>query len=159
MPRAIDPDTLGFVINDLARLMRATFEEEIEAAAIHITPSEARVLAHMSRCDALQQTRLACLLGLSPMSLSTFIDKLEALGLVERAPDPEDRRAKLVSLTDAATPVLAEIAQAGVRARSRATRGLDAATLDQFRKTARQIRDTLDADRRARAGTDRKHST
>ncbi|WP_146588367.1 MarR family winged helix-turn-helix transcriptional regulator [Puniceibacterium confluentis] len=156
MPRNIDPDTLGFLLNDLARLMRSTFEHEIEAAAIPVTPSEARVLAHMSRCGAVQQTQLACILGVAPMSLSAFIDRLEAGGLVARRPDPSDRRAKLVTLTPAAEPVLDQIAQAGARARACATSGIDAAELDRFRKTACRIRDSLDLARAGRAARSRK---
>ncbi len=156
MPRTIDPDSLGFLLNDLARLMRSAFEQEIEAGAIPVTPAEARVLAHMSRCGAVQQTRLACSLGVAPMSLSIFIDRLEAAGLVERAPDPADRRAKLVSLTSAAGPVLTEIAQAGKRARTLATEGIDGADLEIFGRTARRIRDTLDTARRSRDASDRK---
>jgi DNA-binding MarR family transcriptional regulator len=90
------------------------------------------------------------------MSLSVFIDRLESAGLVERAPDPADRRAKLVSLTAAAGPVLTEIAQAGRRARRRATDGISEAELETFGKTARRIRDTLDMARRSRDASDRK---
>ncbi len=159
MAHSIDPDSLGFLLNDLARLMRSTFEAEIEAAAIPVTPAEARVLAHMSRGGALQQTRLACLLGVAPMSLSIFIDRLEAAGLVERTPDPADRRAKLVSLTPAADPVLTQIALAGRRARVLATDGIDAAALDRFSETARRIRDTLDTARRSRDANIRKQTS
>ena len=157
MPRPIDPDSLGFLINDLARLMRTAFEREIEAASIPVTPAEARVLAHMSRKGPLQQARLACLLGVAPMSLSTFIDRLEAAGLVERTADPADRRAKLVDLTDAAGPVLERIAEAGRRARATATQGVDAPALEAFLQTARHLRDTLAAARAEAATTGRTH--
>lgn len=156
MPRTIDPDSLGFLLHDLARLMRSAFEHEIAAGSVPVTPAEARVLAHMARCGPLRQTRLACLLGVAPMSLSTFLDRLEAAGLVERSPDPDDRRAKQVSLTRAAVPVLTEIAEAGLRARQKATAGIDEQTFAQFSRTARQIRDTLDSARTARIASDRK---
>ncbi|SNR32631.1 MarR family winged helix-turn-helix transcriptional regulator [Puniceibacterium sediminis] len=156
MSRTIDPDSLGFLLNDLARLMRAAFEHEIAAGAVPVTPSEARVLANMYRSGPMQQKRLACLLGVAPMSLSTFLDRLEAAGLVVRSPDPDDRRAKLVSLTPAAGPVLTEIAEAGLRARQIATKDIDEPTLEQFRATAHQIRDTLDTARTARIASDRK---
>jgi DNA-binding MarR family transcriptional regulator len=37
---------------------------------------------------------------LSPTAMSRFVDRVEAAGCVRRAPDPEDRRALQVTLTD-----------------------------------------------------------
>ena len=44
---------------------------------------------------------LAALLGMDPPNLTTVVDDLERMGLVERRPHPTDRRAKLVVATDA----------------------------------------------------------
>jgi DNA-binding MarR family transcriptional regulator len=44
---------------------------------------------------------LAADLGLSPHSITDIVDGLERLGMAERRPDPTDRRAKLVAITDA----------------------------------------------------------
>jgi DNA-binding MarR family transcriptional regulator len=44
---------------------------------------------------------LATDLGLSPHSITDIVDGLERLGMAERRPDPTDRRAKLVAITDA----------------------------------------------------------
>ena len=50
-------------------------------------------------------------MGVEPMTMSGYIDKLEALGLVERLPDPTDRRARNVVLKPKAEPMLTEIRQ------------------------------------------------
>jgi MarR family transcriptional regulator for hemolysin len=44
---------------------------------------------------------LATDLGLSPHTITDIVDGLERAGMAERRPDPTDRRAKLVAITDA----------------------------------------------------------
>ncbi|AXI44763.1 MarR family transcriptional regulator [Sulfitobacter sp. SK012] len=144
---AINPDSLGFLINDLARLMRCALEREIESAAIPVTTAEARVLAHMARCGDIRQHQLAERLGMAPMSLTGFLDRLERAGLVARGCDPKDRRAKIVSLTDTAPSLLAKIAQAGARASDTALSGLDMQQSDVFMELAKAICTNLDTAR------------
>jgi DNA-binding MarR family transcriptional regulator len=48
----------------------------------------------------LRQSVLAVGFGLSPHSITDIVDGLERLGMAERRPDPTDRRAKLVAITD-----------------------------------------------------------
>lgn len=148
-PSVIDPDSLGFLISDMARLMRATFEREIEKARVPITTSEARVLVHMARCGATRQNVLADNLGLAPMSVTGFLDSLEKAGLVVRTADPADRRAKIVTLTDAAQELLDRIAIAGQQVRKLAQAGLTDDQVDAFKSAALAIRANLATERTA----------
>ncbi len=59
--------------------------------------------------DGVSQAHLAELAGVEPPTLVRVIDQLEAQGLVERRVSPTDRRVNLLSLTDAALPLVAEI--------------------------------------------------
>ena len=45
-------------------------------------------------------TELASLAGMTKQSIGEMVDDLVDLGYVERIPDPEDRRAKLICLTE-----------------------------------------------------------
>lgn len=54
-------------------------------------------------------SHLAAHLGIAPRSATEVADALEAAGLVERSPDPTDRRAVLLSLTDAGRHAVAEV--------------------------------------------------
>ncbi len=56
------------------------------------------------------------------MSVTTVLDRLEKAGLIRRDCDPHDRRAKLVSVTDNAAPLLAQLRGIGDEVRS-ITRG------------------------------------
>ncbi|MCR9125307.1 MAG: MarR family transcriptional regulator [Rhodobacteraceae bacterium] len=154
MSREIDPNSLGFLVTDVARLWRGVMEREIEADALPVTAAEARVLAHIARAGAVRQKRLAASLGVAPMSLTGFLDRMEAAGLIARDADPDDRRAKIVTLTDAADPVLDRIVAIGARMRVAATRGLCDDDLETFRKVALGLRRNLDATRCAATGTE-----
>lgn len=150
MDPTIDPKGLAFVIHDLARLMRGEFEQRIAREAIPVTPAEARVLAHVARCDAARQNVLAERLGIAPMTLTGFLDRLEAQGFVTRSGDPADRRAKLVSLTPGAAPILAAIARAGAETRAVAREGVGEADWLTFQEVARRAAANLSRRRDAR---------
>ncbi|MBB3995450.1 DNA-binding MarR family transcriptional regulator [Sulfitobacter undariae] len=155
MRTPIDPDSIGFLINDLARQSRAIFEHEIEAANLTVTAAEARVLAHMARTGATRQHLLADSLGMTPMSVTGFLDRLEKSELVERTPDPKDRRAKIVTLTERASDILIQISQAGRKTEQTISEGLCPKEWDVFYRTALQLRrniaDTLVTDQKDEA--------
>ncbi len=143
----IDPDSVNFVLTDLARLFRGEFERRVAEARLGVTPAEARVLAHVAREAPIRQHVLAERLGVAQMSLTGFLDRLEAAGLVERLCDPEDRRAKLVRPTPAAGPVLEGVATIGAAIRATARGAMSDAEWNAFRATATKVRDTLAATR------------
>lgn len=147
MSSDIDPDHIGFLVSDIARNFRAAFEREITESSIGVTTSEARVLGQVARCGALRQAVLAERMGLAPMSLSVFLDRLECAGLVVRDTDPQDRRAKIVRLSPTARPILDQIAQIGARIKERALTGIAPEDQARFSDIARAIRCNLDTGR------------
>lgn len=130
MPLKTDPDSLGFLLNEASRLMRAGFERRIAGAGLQITPGEARALIYVAANEGARQSVIAERMGVEPMTVCGYIDRLERCGLVSRRPDPADRRAKNIRTTDAAdvtisairaeARVILEQAQAGLDAESRA---------------------------------------
>jgi len=143
MNTMINPDNMGFLLNDIARQSRAIFEREIDAAHLTVTAAEARVLAHMTRAGATRQHLLAESLGMTPMGLTGFLDRLEAAGLVRRDGDPDDRRAKIVTLTAGASDILSRIAQAGARAEFIMSQQLSPEDWSAFRDIAKRLRSSL----------------
>ena len=71
------------------------------------------VLARLARSPASTQLELARQIGYDKTRLIKILDELGDVGLIERLPDPEDRRARVVRLTDTGrelvTTVRAEI--------------------------------------------------
>lgn len=89
----------------------------------------------------MRQSALAERMGVEAMTLSGYLDRLEARGLVHRTVDPADRRAKLVHLTEAAREVLARIREIGPRARMHVEAAMTPAeweTLQTLLKRARK---------------------
>lgn len=143
MPNRYDSDTIGFLITDVARLLRTEFDRRTGDAGMGLTPGEARALAAVARAGVLRQSALAERMGIEPMTLSTYLDRLEDRGLVSRSVDPSDRRAKLVSITEDAYPVLAEITRVGDALRADIGGQLTGAQLEELRLMLRQIRSNL----------------
>lgn len=132
MTENTDPDDVAFLIVDTARLLRAEFERQVSEAGLSVTPGEARLLVHLSRCGPIQQHELASRLGISRMSLTNYVDRLEGDGLAIRKDDPSDRRAKIVEVTQAAKSVLDDIARIGRSVRSVARGSINETQWRQF---------------------------
>jgi MarR family transcriptional regulator for hemolysin len=109
MIHEIPSRTLGFVLNDVARLLRKRFEQRARAAALGLTRAQAAVLAYLARQEGINQAALAQILDLEPITLARLLDRLQAASLIERRADPKDRRAHLLYLTEAAYPLLDRI--------------------------------------------------
>ncbi|MEV5309320.1 MarR family transcriptional regulator [Streptomyces sp. NPDC052610] len=95
------PDDLTLEVVDLIGSVVARYHEEFEeAAAGHaLTGAQAKLLSLLS-LDPLPMRKLAHKLRCEPSNVTGIVDRLEARGLVERRPDPADRRVKVAAATD-----------------------------------------------------------
>ena len=134
-------DSIGFLISDVARLLRRRFDER--ARAIGITRAQWRVLVVLSRNEGANQGALADLLEVEPITLCRMIDRLADAGHVERRRDPADRRAWNIYLTDRSRPLIEQLRGLAEEVVGEALAGLDAAALDRFTRSLHTIRDNL----------------
>jgi DNA-binding MarR family transcriptional regulator len=97
-------DPLTREVVDLVGSVVARYYEEYErAAARHaLTGAQARMLALLS-VEPLPMRGIARRMKCEPSNVTGIIDRLEARGLVERRPDPTDRRVKLAAPTEEGT--------------------------------------------------------
>jgi MarR family transcriptional regulator for hemolysin len=116
-------DTIGFLLNDAARLMRKDFERRTRS--LGLTRAQWQALFHLARNEGCNQATLADLLEVEPITLARLVDRLEAGGLVERRPDPGDRRARLLFLGERAHPLLEQLRALGAETREVALAGID----------------------------------
>lgn len=93
-------ETLLSLLDAATESVLAEFRRDLEEAGYaDIRPTHGCVFRFV-RDDGMRLTELARLAGMTKQSVGELVDDLVDLGYVERIPDPEDRRAKLICLTD-----------------------------------------------------------
>jgi MarR family transcriptional regulator for hemolysin len=117
----------AFTLNDVARLLRTYADHR--AAAFGITRAQWAVMARLDRQEGLKQSELAEMLDLQPITLTRLLDRLGDSGLIERRPDPHDRRAKRLFLTPAARPLLERLGGLAEELMATALAGIDRPTV------------------------------
>ena len=133
--------TFGFLPHDTARLQRRAFERR--ARDTGLTRSQWAVLAYVARHEGSNQAALADMLEIEPITLVRLLDKLEAAGLVERRPDPTDRRARRLFLTEATGPLLAQLQVLAAETRETALAGMSEAERQQLTNLLMKVRANL----------------
>lgn len=98
------PFPLGMEMFETSRTMRRHFDRRVRPMGF--TQAQWRALLRLDGNPGISQAGLADLLEMQPISLMRILERMEAAGLVERRPDPDDRRAVKLFLTDAARPTL-----------------------------------------------------
>jgi MarR family transcriptional regulator, transcriptional regulator for hemolysin len=142
MPLAVE-EPLGILFSDVARLFWRRLETALAEAGLDFTAGEMRVLTTIVDHCGLRQTVLAERLHIEPMTLVAHLDRLAARGLVERRPDREDRRAKLIHPTAAGRDMLARLREASAEVRSAPVAGLSGEEITELRRLLCHVRGNL----------------
>ena len=119
------------------RMFRAV-NDEMNACGLSM--ARTKVLRRLHEQGPTRQNVLAADFGLSPHSITDIVDGLERHGMAERRPDPTDRRAKLVAITDAGEAGL-DVANA---TRERLLKEIFGALSEADRATLLRLLDSLD---------------
>ncbi len=141
MPRLSPNREFAFILNDVARLLRTY--ADYKAAQFGMTRAQWVVLVRVDRSEGLNQSELAEVLDLQPITLTRQIDKLCDSGLIERRPDPNDRRAKRLFLTAAARPLLKQLGSLGEETMAGAVEGVSQASIEQMISQLAIVKDNL----------------
>jgi DNA-binding MarR family transcriptional regulator len=120
----------GFILNDVARLLRTAFDRRVKS--LGLTRSQGWVLNHLFRNDGITQSELADILQVEKATLGRLLDRLEAKGWVRRENHADDRRAKRVFLTEEVEPGLKAMRWAAAELRRDALAGLSAEDQTRF---------------------------
>jgi MarR family transcriptional regulator for hemolysin len=98
---------LLFLLHDVARLLRVDADKR--ASAHGMTRAQWGILIWLERQPGISQKELAELLEVEPITVARLVDRLQGRGMVERRPDPRDRRIWRLHLLLPAHLVLREI--------------------------------------------------
>jgi DNA-binding MarR family transcriptional regulator len=137
-PGAITPERLGERYLAVHRRMFRAVNDAMSGCGLSL--ARTKLLIRLQEQGAARQNVLATEFGLAPHSITDIVDGLERQGLVERQPDPTDRRAKLVVITGAGRGCLV----AANATRERLLKQIFGALSQEDRATLLRLLDALD---------------
>jgi MarR family transcriptional regulator, transcriptional regulator for hemolysin len=114
----------GFVLHDVARLLRTIFDRRVKT--LGLTRSQWWVLQHVFRNHGATQSELAEALEVEKATLGRLLDRLADKGWIRREADAGDRRAKRIYLTEEVEPAMKAMRAAAADLRREAFAGLSA---------------------------------
>ena len=139
-----DPErSIGFLLHDVSRLLRKRFDQR--ARTIGLSRAQWSVLAHLSRNEGTNQSALADILEIEPITLVHQLDRLEAAGWIERRLDANDRRVRLLYLKDLGRTILGKLQKLGLEVKAEAVIGLAVTEQDALIDTLTKIKINLSA--------------
>ena len=141
-------EDLPFEIAETAHAMRRAFDRR--ATSLGVTRAQWKVLFRLTRFPGLRQVELAEMLDVEPITLSRILDRLEEAGLVERAPDPADRRAWRLQVTEKAKPLVTKLQALGTDLVDEAFEGVAQSELERVRNVLAHVRENLTAVQRGK---------
>jgi MarR family transcriptional regulator for hemolysin len=131
----------GFLLKEVTRRYVNRFE--VRAAEIPLNLAQAKALVRLEKNEGVSQARLAELAEVDPMTMVRILDRMEAEGLLERRPDPADRRARCLYLTAKAKPILGEIWRLSDEIRAEIFAGVSQAEREQFMSVLQRLYDNI----------------
>jgi len=137
----VDSPALGFLLHEVARLLRRRFEQNARGSGL--TRSQWQVLTYLAPNEGINQARLAELIEIEPITLGRIADKLETLMLITRNPHPTDRRRRLLHLMPAARSRLEQADAYGDITHREALAGVSEADRQHLLKTLQALKANL----------------
>jgi len=89
----------AWVLHDVFRLFQRAWNRRLRESGLGISSAQTRVLASLYREGGITQTELAEETEMEKAPLGRLLDRMEEQGLIERRPDPTDRRVRRVHLS------------------------------------------------------------
>ncbi len=127
---------------DEAFLMSAQLSDLMERGVkeLGLTSIRARMLHAIFHLGPVRQRQISDAMGCSAQQVAAVLDVLGQKGLIERHPDPTDRRAHLVSLTETGTDLAAQIESHRTTAAEWLLKDVSPENLEAFVSVTRHIR-------------------
>ena len=143
-----DERHIGFLISDIARLLRTAFDRRVRR--LGLTRSQWLVINRLHRRPGATQSELAEMLEVEKATAGRMVDRMEKKGWVVRLPDAADRRVNRLHLTADADLIQVQLAQIADRTVDDALALLSSSEREQFgdwmRLVKRQLQAMLGAD-------------
>ncbi len=136
-------DSIGTLIFLTSKSMEGAAEYEIKSK-LGLTSSQWKVILALNLFDGLSQRELADKIYVDGSTLVPVIDKMEKNGLLERRPDPKDRRNNRIYLTKKSESIVDSIVEIILQLRKMFYKGLSKDDLELMRPSLKKIIDNVD---------------
>lgn len=134
----IDLDTLpGHYIRRLQQIAVAVFLQETEAQGV--TPVQFAALQTVANTPGIDQRTLARSIGFDTSTIAGVVDRLEARDLMQRGPSSDDRRVRLLTLTDEGQALLRAVIPSMLRTQDRILEPLRPREREEFMRMLRVL--------------------
>lgn len=130
--------SIGFLLSKAYQRAWGIMREEIES--YDLTPPQFGLLAFLWLQDGLTQVELSEKGQIDRTTVGGLIDRLEKLGLVERKPHPQDRRAYKIHLTSLGKSLEAPLSECADRSLSKFTQSLSHQEINELRRLLEILR-------------------
>ena len=131
----------GFLLHDVARLMRTLFDRR--GRDLGLTRSQWWVLTMLYAKDGVTQSELADLMELETPLVGRLLDRLEEKEWVERRADELDRRVNRLFLTDKVQEVMRALRKTAATVRQEAVGNMTTDERERFIDTLIKIKTNL----------------
>jgi MarR family transcriptional regulator, transcriptional regulator for hemolysin len=138
-----DERHIGFLISDVARLMRTAFDRRVRD--LGLTRSQWLVINRLHRHPGATQSELAEMREVEKATAGRMVDRMEKKGWVVRRADAADRRVNRLHLTHEADLLQVQLAQIADRTVDDALALLSARERDRFSESMRRVKRQLQA--------------
>ncbi|TVV76763.1 MarR family winged helix-turn-helix transcriptional regulator [Sphingomonas solaris] len=135
--------TIGMRLTWIARMLRTRFDAR--ARSIGLTRAQWRMIVTIHLAEGATQKHLAQQLEISSVTAGRILDRLVAVGCVERRADPVDRRANRVYLTSVAVPLMEVLGALGAEEEQLMTRGLSPEEIATFSALLQRVVENIQA--------------
>jgi DNA-binding MarR family transcriptional regulator len=134
-------ENIGTMLAQVSRLLRRRFDER--ARAIGVTRPQWHVLSILKRNEGINQGGLAELLEVEPITAGRMIDRLQEAELVERRPDPADRRAWRLYVTDKGKELFDQLRPCAMETFDEALEGIGPKEREELMASLQRMRSNL----------------
>ncbi len=144
----VPTDCLYYLVSRATLVATSILRAELAAAAgPRVKPAYLGALMSLWNEEGLRAVELARRAGLEPSTTTGLLDRMEADGLIERRPDPTDRRALTIHLTAQGRALREPVLGVVARMLARATRGISPQRLDDAREVLRRFLENMQAEK------------
>jgi DNA-binding MarR family transcriptional regulator len=133
------PSSLGFLLSQVGIYASRRFAQRIGALDLH--PGLFRILNVVEATEGQSQQAIGDAIEVPASRMVALVDELEQRGLVERRPDPEDRRVRVLHLTPKGRRLLERGQKIAAEHEADLTKGMSPADRERLMSLLRELAD------------------